>query len=208
MSTDANRGYSLKSKTHGKQCRTRWDGSFNNELSSSSTLFAHVYVLVCRAERVLTYSIQTRKCPGGQVVGAPNFRLQSTCTGFESLCRQNFSSWLYGASLHRTCHVILLWSQYDLNNVEKDVKHLIIIQILFEQQVNAEAIVLSGFLWLRECLGCSGLLCGLIQQMTDWWYFLNFPRKQGLTFHANCLHWRQFAWNVETCFLGKIRKNI
>ena len=33
-----------------------------------------------------------------------------------------------------------------------------------------------------------------------------FPRKQELTFHANCLQWRQFAWNVEPCLLGKIRK--
>ena len=24
-------------------------------------------------------------------------------------------------------------------------------------------------------------------------FFLIFPRKQVLTFHANCLHWRQFA---------------
>ena len=31
-----------------------------------------------------------------------------------------------------------------------------------------------------------------------------FPRKQVLTFHANCQ--RQFAWNVKTCFLRKIRK--
>ena len=23
--------------------------------------------------------------------------------------------------------------------------------------------------------------------------FVIFPRKQDLTFHANCLHWRQFA---------------
>ena len=36
--------------------------------------------------------------------------------------------------------------------------------------------------------------------------FLIFPRKQNLTFHANCLHWRQFAWNVKTRFLGKRRK--
>ena len=35
-------------------------------------------------------------------------------------------------------------------------------------------------------------------------FFLSFPRKQNLTFHANCLQWRQFAWNVKTCFLGKI----
>ena len=35
-----------------------------------------------------------------------------------------------------------------------------------------------------------------------------FPRKQDLTFQANCLLRRQFAWNVKSCFLGKIRKNI
>ena len=38
--------------------------------------------------------------------------------------------------------------------------------------------------------------------------FLTFPRKQNSTFHANCLHWRQFAWKFESCFLGKVRKNI
>ena len=27
-----------------------------------------------------------------------------------------------------------------------------------------------------------------------------------MTLHANCLHRRQFACNVKTCFLGKIRK--
>ena len=31
-------------------------------------------------------------------------------------------------------------------------------------------------------------------------FFLIFPRKQDLTFHANCLHWRQFAWNAKSCF--------
>ena len=36
--------------------------------------------------------------------------------------------------------------------------------------------------------------------------FLIFPRKQDLTFHANCLLRRQFACNVKSCFLGKIRK--
>ena len=35
--------------------------------------------------------------------------------------------------------------------------------------------------------------------------FLIFPRKQDLTFHANCLL-EKFAWNVKFCFLGKIRK--
>ena len=34
--------------------------------------------------------------------------------------------------------------------------------------------------------------------------FLIFPRKQDLTFQANCLLRRQFAWNVKSCFLGKI----
>ena len=39
--------------------------------------------------------------------------------------------------------------------------------------------------------------------------FLFFSRKkQDLTFHANCLQWRQFARNVKFYFLGKIRKNI
>ena len=52
---------------------------------------------------------------------------------------------------------------------------------------------------------------GLIQLMANWWYFSYFSKKinnnkTGLTFPANCLQWRQFAWNVKTCFLGKIRK--
>ena len=38
--------------------------------------------------------------------------------------------------------------------------------------------------------------------------FLIFPRKQDLTFHAHCLHWRQFEGNVRSCFLGKNKKNI
>ena len=37
-------------------------------------------------------------------------------------------------------------------------------------------------------------------------FFLVFPRKQDLTFHANWIHWRQFLWNVKTCFLWKIKK--
>ena len=36
--------------------------------------------------------------------------------------------------------------------------------------------------------------------------FLIIPRKQDLTLYANCLHWRQFAWNAKSCCLGKIRK--
>ena len=45
-----------------------------------------------------------------------------------------------------------------------------------------------------------------------WWQtdsiFLIFPSKEVLTFHANCLPRRQFACNVKSYFLGKIRKNI
>ena len=37
-------------------------------------------------------------------------------------------------------------------------------------------------------------------------FFLIFPRKQDLTFYANCLQWRQFALNVKSSFLGKIGK--
>ena len=36
--------------------------------------------------------------------------------------------------------------------------------------------------------------------------FLIFSGKLDLTSHANCLHWRQFAWNDKTCFLVKIEK--
>ena len=35
---------------------------------------------------------------------------------------------------------------------------------------------------------------------------LIFSRKQVYKFHVNFLSWRQFVWNVKTCFLGKIRK--
>ena len=32
---------------------------------------------------------------------------------------------------------------------------------------------------------------------------LFFSRKLVLTFHANCLHWRQFAWNVKSVLENK-----
>ena len=35
-----------------------------------------------------------------------------------------------------------------------------------------------------------------------------FPRKKAFAFQANCLLWRQFAWNVKAYFLGKSKKNI
>ena len=35
-------------------------------------------------------------------------------------------------------------------------------------------------------------------------FFLIFPRKQALTFHANCPQWRQFAcMKSQNLFLGK-----
>ena len=37
-------------------------------------------------------------------------------------------------------------------------------------------------------------------------FFLFFPENRILTFHAICLQWRQFAWNVKTCFLWNIRE--
>ena len=47
---------------------------------------------------------------------------------------------------------------------------------------------------------------GKIQQMTNWLYFSYFSPENRLTFHTDCLLRRQFAWNVEACFLEKIRK--
>ena len=46
------------------------------------------------------------------------------------------------------------------------------------------------------CLALSGQF-----QQTTYCYdaFLIFSRKQNLTFLANCLCWRQFAWNVKSC---------
>ena len=40
-------------------------------------------------------------------------------------------------------------------------------------------------------------------------YFLTLPRKQELTFPANCLQrMRQFAWNIRRCFSGNKKKKI
>ena len=44
--------------------------------------------------------------------------------------------------------------------------------------------------------------------MTYWYILLHFPRKWSLTFLANRLKWRQFAWNVKSCFLQKNKRNI
>ena len=39
-------------------------------------------------------------------------------------------------------------------------------------------------------------------------FFLIFPRKQDLKFHANLLKWRQFAWKCQILFSGENKKNI
>ena len=45
-------------------------------------------------------------------------------------------------------------------------------------------------------------LSGQIQQMTNWYFLLNFSQKQDLTL----LTCGQFVWNVKSHFLGKIRE--
>ena len=47
--------------------------------------------------------------PGGWVVSTPDFE-------------EEFSSWLYSASLLKSFIIIIASSQYDLNNIERDVK--------------------------------------------------------------------------------------
>ena len=48
----------------------------------------------------------------------------------------------------------------------------------------------------------------VLRKNVNWSIFLIFFRKQVLTFNANCLQWRQFAFNVKSCFPGKIRKKF
>ena len=60
-----------------------------------------------------------------------------------------------------------------------------------------------------ERFSLIGVTWGILQFLfqKQWRYFSYFfPRKQVLTLYANCLLLRQFACNVKTCFLGKIRK--
>ena len=47
---------------------------------------------------------------------------------------------------------------------------------------------------------------GLFSRWSTGDIFFYYPRKQALTFHANCLHWWQFAWNAKAYSGGKIRK--
>ena len=49
---------------------------------------------------------------------------------WNSAMEAEFSSWLYGTSLHRAFHYDQS-ARYDLNNVERDVKHQIIIYKIY-----------------------------------------------------------------------------
>ena len=56
----------------------------------------------------------------------------------------------------------------------------------------------------------QGITCTTLDKFSRWKIddiFGIFPRKQDLTFYADCLHWWQFAWNVKSSF-EKNKKNI
>ena len=59
----------------------------------------------------------------------------------------------------------------------------------------------------------QGITCTTLDKFSRWKIddiFGIFPRKQDLTFYADCLHWWQFAWNVKSSFekIRKILKNV
>ena len=66
-----------------------------------------------------------------------------------------------------------------------------------------------------QCTGCLGLHIFLTLSTLGYnfrrWHFgiIFFPRKQILTFHANCLQWTQFERNVKSFFWeqNKNKKN-
>ena len=51
-------------------------------------------------------------------------------------------------------------------------------------------------------------LSGKFQQMTNRWYFSYSSQKTGFDISCSCLWRKQFAWNVKTCFLRKIRNKM
>ena len=59
-----------------------------------------------------------------------------------------------------------------------------------------------------DCLNFTILWTNSADDKLMIFFLFLFLRKYDLTCHANCLHWRQFAWNIKTCFLGNIRTNI
>ena len=76
---------------------------------------------------------------------------------------------------------------------------------LLKKRTRVALLIFEFFLNLYHSMGKFS------KQMISRWHwniFFIFSRKQDLPFQSNCLHWRQFAWNVKTCFLEKkkIRK--
>ena len=57
----------------------------------------------------------------------------------------------------------------------------------------------------KELLPFTTLLANSADRQISDSFFI-FSRTQDFTFHAHCLHWKQFAWNVKSCVPRKIRK--
>ena len=67
-----------------------------------------------------------------------------------------------------------------------------------------EFYVMKDFLKETDTLKTSNPWANSADNKLIFFYF--YPRKLDLAFHANCLQWRQFAWNVKSCFLRKNQK--
>ena len=81
----------------------------------------------------------------------------------------------------------------------------ILIRLCYPKNSQSSLIRLHGTLvWSKSSLVThvqrySVLRCGLFVS-------IHSLVRKALTFHANCLLWRQFAWNVKAYFLRKLRK--
>ena len=64
------------------------------------------------------------------------------------------------------------------------------------------------FLWRNLSLPLKRLIHQMTNRCLVLLFFFFFSRKQELLFHANCLHCRQFAWNVKSCLLGENTKTF
>ena len=89
-------------------------------------------------------------------------------------------------------------------------KHKMMQKLIFIHPCTAHISILCmvGYTWLSE----SGTH---IYDSLDYFsrrqigdIFPIFPGKQDMTFHANCLQWRQFAWKCHILFSGKNEENI
>ena len=75
----------------------------------------------------------------------------------------------------------------------------------FPLPCSSGAIMILSFTLQLQCINLYHSL-GIFSRWQIDDIFLIFSKKQDLTFHANCLRRRQFAWNIISCFLWKIRK--